>query len=164
MIDELECEDNAAHRKRMARGSERLLGAILEQRAPKHPKTIAEAIKARPKRRRKYGLWPRWYHPPQPGLSAGMRVVMDVASDFQLTVGDMTGKSRRELIVDARAVVVRILLERGWGCNQIARQLGRNDHSTVCNLRDNFPIYAARNGLVGWSYERQRLRNAGVVA
>lgn len=166
MLDEHdapECEAAQYHRSRMEKGSRALLNALLASRPRKSPVTIANAIRRRPKVARKKGLWPRWYQPPRGVHSVGARLLHDVAEDFGITVGELIGKGRRERLIDARAVIVRILLERGWGCNRVARQIGRDDHSTVINLRDNFPIYAARDELVEWSYERQRVRHGAVL-
>jgi hypothetical protein len=97
--------------------------------------------------------------PPSPnpfvGLySTGARVVASVASDFDLTPEDITGTRRFKKLIEARAVVAKVL--RRWGRRsypEIARVMHR-DHSTVIHAVQHFDIYCRRNDLVGQSYLR----------
>lgn len=159
MLDDAPDEAFSAHCASMERGSTALLNAILGNRPAKTPKSIKRALAEAPPRVRR--LWPSWYRPPGIVFLYGNKLVADVADDFGVGLGELTGEGRRKNLVDARSVVVRILAERGWSSPRIARLIGRRDHSTILNLRDNFPIYAARNVTVAWSYERQRVRHGG---
>lgn len=103
--------------------------------------------------------WPGWYKPPAPPL--GTDVVRSVAYDFGFTVGQLKSGDRSKALVDARAVVSRILRDRGLSYPEIARALGRNDHSTPINSVAKFDIYAKRNPTVMASYERHSATGDG---
>lgn len=157
------CQYEQAHCEMMERGSRALLTAIQGGRpVPEVARTRAiwtakhPAVKQPKFRPRKSGLWPIWYRPPsRPRLCSD--TLDAVAEDFGIRVGDLIGPSREGYLVDARAVVVMLLVSKGWSAPQIGRMLGNRDHSTILNLRDKFSIYAARNGRVGWSYDRRRM-------
>lgn len=61
-------------------------------------------------------------------------VIADVARLFQIDVADMTGRNRRPLFVDARAVVALILHRRGYTLTEIGHCLGYSDHSSIGGL------------------------------
>lgn len=91
-----------------------------------------------------------------PFLGAFMadNLVKSVARDFKLTAHDIRSDRRFKGLVHARAVIARILKERGWSYPRTARAIGRGDHSTAMNSVDKFTIYARENPLVQQSYDR----------
>lgn len=90
----------------------------------------------------------------------GSELVKSVASDFGLTIHDLRGQGRFAVLVDARAVVARIMRDRGLSYQQIGRFLGGRDHSTTLNLVDKFDICQRRNPTVAESYLRHRVLDA----
>ena len=62
-----------------------------------------------------------------------IQLIAEVAGIFGITPEDIAGTSRLERIVDARAVVTRVLRARGWTYDAIGEPINRN-HSTVINL------------------------------
>lgn len=116
--------------------------------------------KAKPRRVRDYIVIEpaRLLEPPEnpfAGLySTGARVIASVAHDFGLTPAHITGLARDAVLIDARAVVVKVL--KRWGRRsypEIGRLMNR-DHSTVIHSLQNFDIYARRNRMVEESYLR----------
>lgn len=79
-----------------------------------------------------------------------------VASSFDITVGELMGSGRSPTFVHARAVIVRILLERGLSLAQCAKAIGRVDHSTAHNLKANFDRYCVKDGRVTDAYYEYR--------
>ena len=61
-----------------------------------------------------------------------------VADVFQIDVDDIKGPRRTQGLVDARAVAAMLYRERGLSYPQIARAIGRTDHSTALNLLRTF--------------------------
>jgi hypothetical protein len=78
----------------------------------------------------------------------GGDLLQTVADVFDISYGELIGQGRSRAFIEARATVAHILLKRGWSLPRVGKLLGGRDHSTIINLRDNFPIYAARNPLV----------------
>jgi hypothetical protein len=85
----------------------------------------------------------------------GPRLIKSVAFDFDVEPEDILGAARRAHLVDARAVVAKLL--KDWGRHsfpEIGQALGGRDHSTVINAVQKFAWYAKRNPLVRQSYQR----------
>lgn len=86
----------------------------------------------------------------------GRELVTSVAADFDISHGELIGDCRSSTFVEARAVVTRVLHERGWSYPRIGCLLGGRDHSTIINLHRKFEIYARRNLTVRQSYNRHK--------
>lgn len=71
-------------------------------------------------------------HDRRMAVAEGLR--REVASLFVLSVDDLTGRSRRSDIVDARSVLTYVMRLRGFSQAEIGRLLGR-DHSTISYLQ-----------------------------
>lgn len=84
-------------------------------------------------------------------------LIQNVADDLGVSYGEVIGRSRLPRFIDARSVIVMVLLGRGWSLMKIARVINRSDHTTIRNLRDNFPIYCRRNPEVAEAFERYRM-------
>lgn len=91
-------------------------------------------------------MWPRWYEPPLPPMHA-RRIVSEVARAFGMTPERLRSQSRQRDCVVARGIAVRILRDSRRGDNfrystpQIAKIIGRKDHTTVLHALDNFSIW-----------------------
>lgn len=79
-------------------------------------------------------------------------LAQSVAADFGITVADLKSGSRLPHLIDARAVVILILHERGLSYPTIARLLNRKCHSTILHAVQTFDVYVRRNPLVSTSY------------
>lgn len=96
---------------------------------------------------------------PKPVPDAGFdyRVLIDrVATSFGITHGEIIGDCRRKVFVEARAVVIAVLKERGWSYNRIRKVLNQRDHSSAINAMEKLHIYARRNPNVVKCYLRYR--------
>lgn len=71
--------------------------------------------------------------------------VADVARYFGIKYSDLIGKSRKRNLVDARATIAVLLVERGYTLTRAAGLLNRIDHSAAGDSIRNFPVIAARN-------------------
>ena len=128
---------------------------ILPVAKPK-PVKVAKVVFAAPKPP-KAGLkpWPKWYIPPARCFIAS-DLIASVAEAFRMTPADITGDGREQRFVHARAVVVRIMRDRGWSFPRIGRVLGGRDHSTTINAASKFDIYARQNDQVVAVYQAHR--------
>lgn len=100
--------------------------------------------------------WPSWYEPPARHRLYGLELVAAVSRDFGLTARVVIGDGRAAELVHARAVVARIMKDRGASYPVIARTIGRHDHSTSIHAVRMFPVYLRLNPKVGAVYERHR--------
>ena len=76
-----------------------------------------------------------------------------VGRDFELPVAMIMGSGRLRDAVNARAVVINLLLRRGLGHAEIGRRLGK-DHSTIIHARKNFDLYMRRDERIAMSWAR----------
>jgi hypothetical protein len=83
-------------------------------------------------------------------------LIDSVARDFDISHGELIGTDRQRIFVNARWVVWRILMDRGWSNSRAAAALLRNDHSTVIHAMKKFDIRAKQCPLVRASYEAHR--------
>jgi len=88
------------------------------------------------------------------------RLLKLVAEDMGLSADEVIGRLRFGELVAARAVIARILRERGWSYPRIGAALGGRDHSTVINLCAKWDIYAERDPLAAKAYETHKARAA----
>lgn len=124
--------------------------------APKPvPKLVAANDAQKPPVARK-NPWPSWYEPTAVRRRTPNEVVASVAYEFDVTGMELKGAGRSRSLTHPRAVVVRILRERGMSFPQIGRWLGGRDHSTIINLHRNYDIYARMNPIVGRAYSNLR--------
>lgn len=147
-LDRCEAASNAA----MRAGSAALLAALTSSRTTFEVGPAPVRAPVLPAR----SLWPSWYTPPQRRSRPATEIVASVARDFGVLPADLIGAGRERNLVEARAVVARLLKDRGFSTTQTGRYLGGRDHSTIVNLLGNFDIYARRNPLVELSYLARR--------
>jgi len=76
-----------------------------------------------------------------------------VAGHFGITVVELKGQSRTRNCVHARAVIMRILKDRGLSYPQLAKFVGRGDHSTALHAMNTWHIYCDRDQRVLRAYE-----------
>lgn len=81
-----------------------------------------------------------------------------VANEFRLNPYEVQGKGRRKALTHCRAVIIRILLERGLSYPTIGRLLSGRDHSTIMHSKNNFEIYERINPIVTEAYLKFRDR------
>lgn len=93
----------------------------------------------------------------------GKRIVHATAAAFEMTVAEMTGRSRCRRYVLARAVAVRLLRdqlrengEHRFSFPQIARLIGRDDHSTAYHAWNEFDVYCRINPEIREVYDTLR--------
>ena len=91
-------------------------------------------------------------------------VIDSVAADCGVPRADIVSRRRSMECVDARAVVVNVLLARGYGVGQVALRVGPFATSTIKSLRDNLGTYLARNPVARASYDRHMAAISEVVA
>lgn len=96
--------------------------------------------------------WPKWYKPHGQRIAAA-DLIRKVAYDFNMTPAELIGGGNAATFVGARAVVIKILRQRGHSYPVIGRILGGRDHSTVINSYRNFDYYAKRDPRVAEAYE-----------
>ena len=82
-----------------------------------------------------------------------------VACSFGVTVPDLLGPSRSRLYTHPRAVIVKILHERGYSMKHAGRILGGRDHSTAINAVKNWDRYVARDHRLGIAYKAYGVRS-----
>jgi chromosomal replication initiator protein len=63
-------------------------------------------------------------------------VVEAVARHFEVAPGDVTGRSRRAALTEARSVAAAVLRARGSSLAEVGEALGKRDRSTVKQLAD----------------------------
>lgn len=88
-------------------------------------------------------------------------LVKAVAGHFYITPQRLKGQSRSQVCVHARAVVCKIMFERGYAYSAIKRAIGRSDHSTAINAVEQFPVYAKRDPEVAEAH--RKFRDMGVA-
>lgn len=71
---------------------------------------------------------------------------------FGITPQALVGPSHQPVFVHARAVLTKILRERGLSYPQIGMLLGGRDHTSIINSVAKFDIYCAKNPLVEETY------------
>lgn len=93
--------------------------------------------------------------PPEPVR----RILADVAGALDITVEELTGRRRWPILVDARAVAIKLIRERvgpdgepKYSTPRIGAFLNR-DHSTVLHALDNLDIYFRRSPEIKAVYE-----------
>lgn len=72
-------------------------------------------------------------------------LIFCVAASFDMTPADLRGPCRIRHCVHARAVVSKILHERGCSYPQIGKFLGERDHSTVIHAVGSWDMYTKRD-------------------
>ena len=61
-------------------------------------------------------------------------ILVSVSREFGLTTKDLTGRARRRTVVTARAIAIHLIrTHTGCSLEEIGRQVGNRDHSTVLN-------------------------------
>lgn len=82
------------------------------------------------------------------------KLTESVLWDFGISKADLLGKSRKAKLVDARGVIAALLRRTGRrSYPEIARAVGRNDHSTAINLVSKIDWFCQRNPVAKESYE-----------
>ena len=100
-------------------------------------------------------LWPSHYRPPRHSL------VEFVADQFGVTPALIRGPRRYAALVDARAVISKVLRERGEiSYPVIGRVLGNRDHTTIIHYCKTFDKRAERNPMVSDIFRRARLASS----
>lgn len=97
--------------------------------------------------------WPKWYKPHSQRLSAAS-LIRNVAYDFNVSPTDITGLNRSSDLIGARAVIAKILRQRGHSYPVIGRVMGGRDHSTIINSCKNFSFYAKRDPRVAEAFHK----------
>lgn len=148
--------DNKAN-ERIVAGSQDLLRALWTE----HPKRMRIAFNyglsvppPSPVRTKEYTFNSNAFVVRQP--ETGRKLLQNVADAFGITYGEMIGDSRGRVFVEARAVVVAVLRERGWSFPRIGKLLGNRDHSTIIHSHRTFDINCRRNPLVERYFEKFR--------
>lgn len=72
-------------------------------------------------------------------------IIFRVAESFGISVGDITGRERTKLLARARHVAMLLLRERGMSYPEIAKAVGRVDHTTVMSGCDSICREIARD-------------------
>lgn len=85
--------------------------------------------------------WPSWYVPPHTGAFLAGDLVKATAAVCGLTYNDLVGKGRSREFTHARAIVIRILRNRGWSYPRIGKQLGDRDHTTIMHSYESWAVY-----------------------
>ena len=80
-------------------------------------------------------------------------VAESVAKDFGITANDILGNRRWRLFIQARGVVVKLLIDRGAGFAELGRRMGR-DHSTIIHRYRQFDTDVRHYPLMRSSYDR----------
>ena len=86
------------------------------------------------------------------------RVMNFVAYRFGVLPDEIRGPSRKRNLVNARAVLCRVLRDRGVSYPVAARMIGRSDHSTAINLVGSFETRCRYYPKVGDTYQAIRER------
>ena len=95
-------------------------------------------------------LWPTWYCPK--GLPAA-ELITAVARHFAVERSEILGASRRRCLLYPRAVIIRILRDRGHSFPVIGRLLKR-DHTTIMYHAERFEAYEKAYPMVRSAYRR----------
>lgn len=97
---------------------------------------------------------------PKPSLipAIGIELARSVAADFLLTRSQLLSPGRQQNLMAGRAIIAKILDERGWSQNRIATAIGRGDHSTVANLLERADYLIDKVPCARLSYERNRAK------
>lgn len=82
----------------------------------------------------------------KPSLYDVKQIMEVVAQHWQVTPAQMISMSRQNLLVRARADLAHRLRREGLSLMEIARILGRSDHSTVVHLLKTYPHKEWING------------------
>jgi hypothetical protein len=77
-----------------------------------------------------------------------------VANAFEISHGELIGSGRSRKFIAARAVVARVLRNRGWSTSQIGKVL-RRDHTTILHLLDRWPFWSHRFPEASVLFERE---------
>lgn len=87
-----------------------------------------------------------------PSEATGKRIIRMTAEAFGISIADMTSPSRKRPFVLARIVAARLLRNETWedgrtrfSLPQIAKMLGRHDHSTIHYSLEMFGPYRRQN-------------------
>lgn len=99
-------------------------------------------------------LWPTWYAPQM--RRPAFEVIGLVCRRFGYSKEDVLGPRRHANLMGPRAVITRILKDRGHSYPMIGRMLGGRDHSTIMHCLDNFDVYARRDERVQPIYQEMR--------
>lgn len=154
--------DELANRMMMAYGSKVLLRRLRGE--PEPCEALALRRPSKPARRRD----PRPYVPvlqrPESRLPEIIRVILsETAAEFEVSVDDLTGRSRAKYLCCARAVAYRLMRDRRkpngelYSMNQIAGFV-RRDHTTIIHSLSQFENYCRAYPEVSEHYERLRTR------
>lgn len=92
---------------------------------------------------------------PSARVSVAPLLIDRVSEALGISHGELIGEGRSYRFVMARAVVARVLRDRGWATTQIGRAL-RRDHSTVINLLKRWPHWSAMSAEAAAAYEAER--------
>ncbi len=143
----------------IAEGSRRLLEALWEH----HPRrmrlafTYKMAVTPTPAPKPVQVFKPAVFMNNVPLLPlTGRQLIQAVADALEVSYGEIIGHGRHRAFVEARAVVVQVLRNRGWSYPRIGKLMGGRDHSTVIHAYETFDIHAERNPLVAATYNRLR--------
>ena len=101
-------------------------------------------------------IWPRWYNP---GNIPAHVLVGKVAEHFGVTRNEMCGHIRQRPLPQARAVVSKILRERGMSYKQVGRFFGNRDHTSIRHGCQYFETYAKIDPRVRETYDKFRDRS-----
>ena len=63
-------------------------------------------------------------------------VLQRVSSDYNVAVDVITGRCRNSELVDLRCIIASVLTNLKFNRSEIARFLGKRDHTTVINLNN----------------------------
>lgn len=102
-------------------------------------------------------LWPAWYQPRPRQFPADL--VKLIGEAVGASYAEMLGSARTGVVIAARAVVYKILRERGLSLPQIGRHMANRDHTTVMNALEKFPYYCKRYPEARAAYELHRERS-----
>jgi hypothetical protein len=103
----------------------------------------------------------QWVKPDGPVFVDAKVMARIIAPIFGAPVGAILGLNRRKEYVMARAVIAKVMTERGKSLNTTARAIGRKDHSTIVNLIAKWPAYCKLSPLPAIAYEKVMLAVRG---
>jgi len=165
--DESMWESDCKRHEKLVDGSNALLEALWEQ----HPRrmriafTYGTATPPAPRQRKLHRPHREvhvdnvqvFYERPSPFMPiTGTKLIQVVADAFNISYGELIGDGRSRRYVEARAIVIQVLRERGWSYPRIGKLLGGRDHSTIIHAWDTFDIHAKRNPLVAAVFNQYR--------
>jgi hypothetical protein len=161
-IYQRDCQREAS----VARGSYELLDALWKHHPRRMRLAFTYGMAERPTEPK--GAPPKREHVPhdygasaffkaKPGLPlSGSQLIQTVSDIFDVSYGEIIGEGRARPFVEARAVIVQVLRQRGWSYPRIGKLLGNRDHTTIMHAHDTFGIHAKRNPLVAATFNRLR--------